>query len=79
MSNEPDSRDAKLNELCMEWKSKGVVTYTEVMNQLQDVGIDAEMYEAVLDRLEGLGIRVVSEAHAGAKPEDTHDAISSSL
>ncbi len=77
MSFEPDSRDAKLNELCDEWKSKGVVTYTEVMNQLQDIGVDAELYEAVLDRLDGLGVRVVSEAHAGVKPEEVRDTTSS--
>lgn len=75
MTFEPDSRDAKLNEICNEWKNKGVVTYTEVMNQLQDMGVDAELYEAVLDRLEGLGVRVVSQAHAGAgNPDENREA-----
>lgn len=79
MSFEPDSLDAKLNELCDEWKAKGVVTYTDVMNQLQEIGMDAEMYESVLDRLESLGIRVVSEAHTGAKTATEVRDTSSSL
>ena len=71
MTYTPDSPEtAKLNELYEDCKAKGVVTYTAVMNQLMDLNMEPEQLEAVLDRLDAMGVRVVSDAQAQNAQEE---------
>lgn len=61
MTFSPDSKEAKLNELYEEGKAKGVLTYAEVMNQLMELEMDPDQLDAVLDKLDSLGVRVVND------------------
>ena len=49
------------------------MTYGDVMNQLVDSEMEPEQLENILDRLEALGVRVVSESDLAA-PQATEDA-----
>ncbi len=64
MSYNPDSMEQKLAELGEMSKAKGLLTYSEVMNHLMELEMDPDQLETVLDRLEAMGVRVVSDAEA---------------
>ena len=59
-----DPLEAKLSELLEQYKSRGIVTYSDVMNQLMELEMDPEQLEAVLDRLDGMGVRVITDEEA---------------
>ena len=61
MTNSPDNRQAKLNELYELGKSKGKLTYKEIMNALMEMGMDPDQLDKVLETLEALGVEVVNE------------------
>ena len=65
----PENRDAKLNELYEDCRAKGVVTYGDVMSQLMDLNMDPEQLESVLDKLDSLGVRVISDTQSPNAPE----------
>ena len=67
MTYTPESLDQRLNELSEISKSKGAVTYGDVMNQLMDMEMEPEQLETVLDKLEAMGIRVVSDSEQNAE------------
>ena len=74
MTYAPDSLDQRLNDLAEMSKARGgAVTYGDVMNQLVDSEMEPEQLENILDRLEALGVRVVSESDLAA-PQATEDA-----
>ena len=56
-----ENLEARLNELYDSFKARGVVTYSDVMAQLMDMNMDPDQLENVLDRLENMGVRVVSD------------------
>ncbi len=56
--------EQKLAELGEMSKAKGLLTYSEVMNHLMELEMDPDQLETVLDRLEAMGVRVVSDAEA---------------
>ncbi len=62
MNNLPDALNAKLNELYEQNKARGIVTYNDVMNQLMDTELDPDQLESVLEQLESLGVRIVSDS-----------------
>lgn len=61
MTNAPDNRQAKLNELYEMGKSKGKLTYKEIMNALMEMDMDPDQLDKVLETLEALGVEVVNE------------------
>ena len=51
MSTQPDSKQAKLNELYELGKSKGVLTYDEIISRLSSYEIDPEQFDSILGSL----------------------------
>ena len=58
---EHNSADAKIEALIEMGKSKGVLTYKEVMDTLDELELDSEQIERIYDRFEALNIDVVEE------------------
>ena len=75
MTNAPDNRQAKLNELYELGKRKGTLTYKEIMNALMELDMDPDQLDKVLETLEALGVEVVNELEPQpeAEPADTAD------
>ncbi len=77
MTISPDARQAKLNELYEYGKSKGTLTYKDIMDRLMEMDMEPEQLDKVLETLEALGVEVVSEidAKTPAEPEpvEEHD------
>ena len=71
MTNAPDNRQAKLNELYELGKSKGTLTYKEIMNTLMEMDMDPDQLDKVLETLEALGVEVVNELDPQPEPEPT--------
>ena len=65
--------DAKIEALIEMGKSKGVLTYKEVMDTLDDLELDSEQIERIYDRFEALNIDVVEEMEI---PDDITSDIS---
>ena len=57
-----DPRMQKINDLLEKGKTKGVLTYKEIMDALEEMELDPEQIEKIYDRLETLNIDVVEEA-----------------
>ena len=74
MTYTPETLDQRLNELAEISKTKGAVTYGEVMNQLMDMEMEPDQLETVLDKLEAMGVRVVSDSEQDG--EESGDEIS---
>ncbi|MBQ4089641.1 MAG: RNA polymerase sigma factor RpoD [Clostridia bacterium] len=51
----------RVRELIETGKSKGVLTYKEIVELLGDVELDAEQFDRILDTLSGLNIEVVKD------------------
>ena len=69
-----EAMKARISELIQTGKSKGVLTYKEIMELLGDIEMDSEQFDRVLDTLSGLNIEVVKddmipEASLNAEPE----------
>ena len=69
MTLSPDARQAKLNELYEYGKSKGALTYKEIMDRLMDMDMDPEQLDKVLETLEALGVDVINENDNSPAPE----------
>ncbi len=61
MTLSPDARQAKLNELYEYGKTKGTLTYKDIMDRLMAMDMDPEQLDKVLETLEALGVEVVNE------------------
>ena len=61
MTYTPETLEQRINELCESGKAKGFVTYTDVMNQLNDLDVDPDQLENIIDRLEAAGVRIVEQ------------------
>ena len=66
------SSESRIEELIESGKQKGVLTYKEVMDTLDELELDAEQIERIYDRLEVLNIYVVEEIEV---PEDINEDI----
>ena len=66
-----ETAKARVNELIESGKSKGVLTYKEIVDTLGDMELDSEQFDRVLDTLSGLNIEVIKdEAIPDAKITD---------
>ncbi len=61
MTLSPDARQAKLNELYEYGKTKGALTYKDIMDRLMEMDMDPEQLDKVLETLEALGVEVINE------------------
>ena len=71
--NNNTSTDEKMNrvkELLDMGKTKGTLTYKEIMDQLVEVELEPEQFEKILETLETMGVDVVNEIQlVDAEPE----------
>ena len=70
---DPKKSQNKIEELVELGKSKGVLTYKEVMDTLEELELDSEQIEKIYDRFEALNIDVVEETDAADVAEDIAD------
>ena len=61
--NKPNAEamEARVRELIETGKSKGVLTYKEIVELLGDIELDSEQFDRILDTLSGLNIDVVKD------------------
>jgi RNA polymerase primary sigma factor len=71
LSNEPDTKQGKINELMESGKSRGMLTYTEIMNQLVELEIEPDQFDRILEALESMGVDVVNEIDILERDEPT--------
>ncbi len=57
----PDARQAKLNELYEYGKTKGSLTYKDIMDRLMEMDMEPDQLDKVLETLEALGVEVINE------------------
>ncbi len=69
-----EPRMKKINDLLEKGKSKGVLTYKEIMDALEEQEMDQEQVEGVYDRIEALNIDVVEDVEL---PADINEEIAS--
>ena len=69
MTLSPDARQAKLNELYEYGKTKGALTYKDIMDRLMEMDMDPEQLDKVLETLEALGVEVINENDPITAPE----------
>ena len=71
MSNQPDKKQSKLNEIYELGKSKGVMTYDEIITKLSTTDIDPDQFDTVLETLEGMGVEVIRDMNSAPEPTST--------
>ena len=74
MTLSPDARQAKLNELYEYGKTKGSLTYKDIMDRLMEMDMDPEQLDKVLETLEALGVEVVNENEPAPAAEPAREA-----
>ena len=67
-----DPRAQKVRELLDAGKAKGVLTYKEIMDSLEELELDQEQIEKIYEHLEEMNIDVVEEVEV---PEDINEEI----
>ena len=72
-----ETMKARISELIEAGKSKGVLTYQEIVELLGDIELDSEQFDRILDTLSGLNIEVIkdeaipeAELNAESEPEE---------
>ena len=61
LTQNPDSRQKRLDDLYEYGKKKGTLTYKEIMERLMDLYIEPDQLDKVLENLEALGVTVINE------------------
>ena len=61
LSQSNESRQNRLDELYEYGKSKGTITYKEIMDRLAGTDMDADLLDHVLETLEAYGVSVVND------------------
>ena len=82
LTQTPDGRQKRLNDLYEYGKKKGTLTYKEIMERLMDLYIEPDQLDKVLENLEALGVTVINEndPQPAQSSEDTPiDAINLSV
>ena len=77
-----ESKISKIKELIEKGKAKGLLTYKEIMDMLEEVDLQPEQIEKVYETLESLGIDVldeVAEEEASSDKEDTTISVPESV
>ncbi len=69
----PDNRQLKLDELYEYGKSKGVLTYKEIMDRLMELEMDPDQLDKVLETLEAYGISVVNDDSETVSSDENAD------
>ncbi len=69
MTLSPDDRQAMLNKLYEDGRSKKQMTYKEVMDRLMAMEMDPDQLDKVLETMEALGINITDDASANAQEE----------
>ena len=68
MTISPDARQAKLNELYEYGKTKGSLTYKDIMDRLMETDMEPDQLDKVLETLEALGVEVINENEPAPTP-----------
>ena len=68
----PVNADQKIRELLESGKQKGILTYNEIMDTLNELGIDADQMDKIYGELEDLNIDIVEDIEI---PEDINEEI----
>ena len=71
-STKEQQKQQKINDLLEAGKRKGMLTYKEIMDALEELDLDQEQVEKIYDHLEELNIDVVEEVEV---PEDINEEI----
>ena len=82
LTQNPDGRQKRLDDLYEYGKKKGTLTYKEIMERLMDLYIEPDQLDKVLENLEALGVTVINEndPQPAQSSEDTPiDAINLSV
>ncbi len=61
LTQTPDGRQKRLDDLYEYGKKKGMLTYKEIMERLMDLYIEPDQLDKVLENLEALGVTVINE------------------
>ena len=61
LTQTPDGRQKRLDDLYEYGKKKGTLTYKEIMECLMDLYIEPDQLDKVLENLEALGVTVINE------------------
>ena len=61
MTLSPEAREAKLTELYEFGKTKGSLTYKDIMDRLMEMDMEPDQLDKVLETLEALGVEVINE------------------
>ena len=75
MSNQPDKKQNKLNEIYELGKSKGVMTYDEIITKLSTTDIDPDQFDTVLETLEGMGVEVIRDMNSAPETPSAPETI----
>lgn len=75
MTTKPEGNQEKLEGFYAECKGKTLMTYTEVVDRLKTLEVDAELFEAILEKLDQMGIRVVSEKQLARSASDLNEPV----
>ena len=80
MSTQTDAKQAKLNELYELGKSKGVLTYDEIISKLSTYEIDPEQFDNILETFDAMGVIVTRDTEAiPVQPEPVPDDLDLSV
>ena len=74
MSLSPENKQTKLNELYEFGKSKGTLTYKEIMDRLIELEMDSDQLDRVLETLDAYGVTVVNDDADPSSPESDDEA-----
>ena len=61
LTQTPDGRQKRLDDLYEYGKKKGTLTYKEIMERLMDLYIEPDQLDKVLENLKALGVTVINE------------------
>ena len=61
LTQTPEGRQKRLDDLYEYGKKKGTLTYKEIMERLMDLYIEPDQLDKVLENLEALGVTVINE------------------
>ncbi|NLG58465.1 MAG: RNA polymerase sigma factor RpoD [Clostridiales bacterium] len=70
-SKKHDNKQERLNEFLEAARAKGVISSEEIVNALSNLDIESDQFEAILDTLESMGVRVSRENET--EPEEVSD------
>ncbi len=68
----PVNAEQRIRELLESGKQKGILTFNEVMDTLNEIGVDADQMDKIYGELEELNIDIVEEVEV---PEDINEEI----